>query len=143
MRFNLQPKLVVSTMLIVFGSFCFAGLSRAAEPNPPEGFRALFNGQNMDGWYGYNPHQTASVPAEEREKAIEARQEEFLAHWRVENGELVILDYKTDRGITLEQLAERYAGQLAVYRRALAACIGMTVKETLLYSFEAGLSITV
>ena len=29
----------------------------------------------------------------------------------VENGELVILDYKTDRGITLEQLAERYAGQ--------------------------------
>ncbi len=89
MRFNLQPKRVVSTMLIVFGSFCFAGLSRAAEPNPPEGFRALFNGQNLDGWYGHNPHQTASVLAEEREKAIEARQEEFRAHWRVENGELV------------------------------------------------------
>ena len=61
----------------------------------------------------------------------------------IENGELVILDYKTDRGVTLEQLAERYAGQLAVYRRALTACLQMQVKESLLYSFEAGSSITV
>ena len=24
---------------------------------PPEGFRALFNGQDLSGWHGHNPHQ--------------------------------------------------------------------------------------
>ncbi len=61
----------------------------------------------------------------------------------VENGELVILDYKTDRGITLEMLAERYAGQLAIYMRALEECLDLKVKETLLYSFELGAGVTV
>ena len=61
----------------------------------------------------------------------------------VENGELVILDYKTDRNITPEILIERYAGQLAIYRRALEECLGMRVKETLLYSFELGMPVKV
>jgi ATP-dependent helicase/nuclease subunit A len=61
----------------------------------------------------------------------------------VENGELVILDYKTDRGVTLEMLAERYKGQLAIYKRALEECLEIKVKETLLYSFELGASVAV
>lgn len=61
----------------------------------------------------------------------------------VENGELVILDYKTDRGVTPEILAERYAGQLAIYRRALEECLEMKVKEALLYSFELGSFVSV
>lgn len=89
MRFSLHGKLAVSTALIVFGVFVLASVSRAAEPNSPEGFRALFNGRNLDGWYGHNPHQTARVAAEEREQAVAAQQEDFLAHWRVDNGELV------------------------------------------------------
>ncbi len=89
MRFCLHGKLVLSTTLIVFGGSFLADVSRAAEPNPPDGFRALFNGQNLDGWYGNNPHQIERVSAEEREKAIAAQQEDFLANWRVENGELV------------------------------------------------------
>ena len=32
----------------------FAAL-RAAEPKPPAGFRALFNGQDLTGWHGLNP----------------------------------------------------------------------------------------
>jgi hypothetical protein len=24
---------------------------------PPEGFRTLFNGQDLSGWHGHNPHQ--------------------------------------------------------------------------------------
>jgi hypothetical protein len=39
--------------------------TRAAEPVPPEGFRALFNGRDLTGWYGLN------------------------RYWRVEEGELV------------------------------------------------------
>lgn len=89
MRFSLTCRLVISTTLVVFVASFFAGDSTAAESNPPEGFRALFNGQNLDGWYGHNPHQTERVPAEEREKVIAAQQEDFLAHWRVENEELV------------------------------------------------------
>ncbi len=61
----------------------------------------------------------------------------------VENGELVILDYKTDRGVTPEILAERYTGQLAIYRRALEECLEMKVKEALLYSFELELMVSV
>ncbi len=34
---------------------------RAAEPKPPAGFRALFNGQDLTGWHGLNPHDTAKL----------------------------------------------------------------------------------
>ncbi len=61
----------------------------------------------------------------------------------VEQGELVILDYKTDRGVTPELLAERYAPQLAIYRRALAESLEIKVKQTLLYSFELGKAVPV
>lgn len=61
----------------------------------------------------------------------------------VEHDELVILDYKTDRNVSPEQLVERYAAQLAIYRRALEECLGLKVKETLLYSFALGQSIKV
>ena len=58
-----------------------------ADPQPPEGFTAIFNGKNLDGWHGNNPHTT--VRAEDPEKSIAEQQEEFKAHWSVENGELV------------------------------------------------------
>ncbi len=54
----------------------------------------------------------------------------------VEGGELVIVDYKTDRGVTMEELRERYRTQLKMYEYALSECTGMTVKGTLIYSFE-------
>lgn len=50
----------------------------------------------------------------------------------------VLLDYKTDRVDTPQQLAERYAGQVALYRRALNKQLGVPVKQTLLYSFACG-----
>ncbi|MDA1067848.1 MAG: DUF1080 domain-containing protein [Verrucomicrobia bacterium] len=55
--------------------------------NPPEGFEALFNGRNLAGWLGDNPHQ--SLKAENRTTAIEGQQVDFHKHWSVENGELV------------------------------------------------------
>lgn len=56
----------------------------------------------------------------------------------VENGRLVIVDYKTDRVSDEAALAGRYRAQLSVYRRALAECIGLPVGQTLLYSFHLG-----
>lgn len=76
-----------STLLaVVLGFTCSV---TAQQVDPPEGFRALFNGENLDGWYGNNPHVTRKAPEGEREEAIAAQQEEFRKHWSVENGELV------------------------------------------------------
>lgn len=50
----------------------------------------------------------------------------------IENGEAVIVDFKTDRITRMEQLRERYSGQLALYRRALGKVF--PVKGCILYS---------
>ncbi len=47
---------------------------------PPHGFRALFNGQDLEGWYGDNPHQ--SLKADDRAEAIKEQQEAFKTHWK-------------------------------------------------------------
>ncbi len=96
----------------------------AAEPVPPEGFRAIFNGKDLTGWHGLNPHSVAKLEGEKREASLAQQRAEFPSHWRVENGELVndghgpyattdeefgdielLLDYKTvpkaDSGIYL------------------------------------------
>ena len=70
MRLLLTGIPLRSATLIVLGVLFFAGVLRAGEPNPPEGFRALFDGKSLDGWHGNNPHQTAKAPAGEREQAI-------------------------------------------------------------------------
>ena len=51
---------------------------------------------------------------------------------------IVLLDYKTDRVQTAEQLKDRYAAQLHLYAEALErvfAATGLKVKEILIYSF--------
>jgi hypothetical protein len=61
----------------------------AAEPRLPGGYRVLFDGDNLAGWYGHNPHDIANVEPAKLAAVIEGYPKEFLAHWRVENGELV------------------------------------------------------
>ncbi len=53
----------------------------------------------------------------------------------VEENELVIVDYKTDRVKTDRELLERYAAQLNTYRASLSKALDMPVRECLLYSF--------
>ncbi len=55
-----------------------------------------------------------------------------------ENGGWVIVDYKTDRVDTAEELAARYRTQLELYAHALADGLGETVNGCLLYSFHLG-----
>jgi len=61
----------------------------------------------------------------------------------VEQGEAVIVDYKTDRVKTPEELLERYALQLQLYRRMLSEALPYPVKECVLYSFALGRGIPV
>ncbi len=65
------------------------GTADAVEDSPPTGFRALFNGQDLAGWYGLNPHSVAKLDGEKREAAVKQQRQEFSQHWRVEGGELV------------------------------------------------------
>lgn len=65
------------------------GTLGASEPKPPEGFRALFNGQNLDGWYGLNPHAAVKLSGEQKEANLKKQRDEFSNHWSVDSGELV------------------------------------------------------
>jgi hypothetical protein len=67
---------------------------------PPEGFVALFNGKNLDGWKGLpkpkgaksgpdNPFVRAKLSPEELKKVQAEADENMRAHWRVEDGALV------------------------------------------------------
>lgn len=60
-----------------------------------------------------------------------------------EDGALVIVDYKTDRVKTPEELKERYKAQLDIYRDALEKALAMPVRECVLYSFTLGRAIEV
>ncbi|MBO5335883.1 MAG: helicase-exonuclease AddAB subunit AddA [Lachnospiraceae bacterium] len=53
----------------------------------------------------------------------------------VEDGELVLLDYKTDVIGSMEELWNRYSVQLDYYEEALSRLMSMPVKEKVLYSF--------
>ena len=64
-----------------------------------------------------------------------------------EDGELVLIDYKTDRinkSVAGEQeLVKRYAIQLNYYAKALAQLTGKCVKEKIIYSFTLGKGIKI
>jgi Domain of Unknown Function (DUF1080) len=65
--------------------------SRAVS-NPPTGFTAIFNGNDLTGWYGLphtDPRALAKMTPEERAKKRADDEVEFRKHWRVETGELV------------------------------------------------------
>lgn len=79
-------KFSVSACLACFLSLAFH-TAQAAEP--PAGFRAIFNGQDLAGWYGLNPHSVVKLSGEKKEAALQAMRDEFASHWSVENGELV------------------------------------------------------
>ena len=61
----------------------------------------------------------------------------------VENGSLVIVDFKTDRAQSGEELVEKYKDQLGVYCRCLSEVLDIPVKETVIYSFRLGKSIEI
>ena len=67
-----------------------SGASQGVEP--PPGFTAIFNGQDLTGWYGlghFDPQKLWAMSPDERAKKREADMAQFKAHWRVENAELV------------------------------------------------------
>lgn len=58
-----------------------------------------------------------------------------------EEGELVVVDYKTDAVNTADELVKRYREQLKYYEEALTKLTGKKVKEKILYSFALNESV--
>ena len=66
--------------------------ARAATPQPPAGFTALFNGSDLTGWRGgstFNPRQLEAMPEAERKAQLEKWTQTMREHWKAEGGELV------------------------------------------------------
>jgi hypothetical protein len=78
------------TLCLIVASQSHVSMVEAVEP--PEGFAALFNGENLDGWHGmghFDPRKLASMSDEERAAKRATDLLDARAHWSVQNGELV------------------------------------------------------
>jgi 3-keto-disaccharide hydrolase len=75
----------------LFLALAAAAPAPAADNTPPEGFRALFNGHDLDGWKGLvgNPKKRAEMSKEELAAAQQKADDDMRKHWRVEDGALV------------------------------------------------------
>lgn len=59
---------------------------------PPPGFTALFNGNDLSGWWGAStedPAKYLNLPPEEFRKKHDASLDDIRQHWSIRNGELV------------------------------------------------------
>jgi hypothetical protein len=79
----MKPTLLLACL------FLCAPLSHAADPAQPPGFRALFNGKDLTGWYGLNPHAAVKLEGAKHDANLKQQRADFPKYWKVENGELV------------------------------------------------------
>lgn len=127
---------MLSSLFWVRGTFCCAvglclasGLCGQDNNQPPAGFHALFNGQDLSGWHAMktgNPRDFQALSPEKQTEKISAAAEATAKFWRVEGGEIVndgkgpfltyekpfrdyevLIDYKTvanaDSGVYLKE----------------------------------------
>jgi len=83
------------------------------------------------------------IPAEEVRRSFAGSEEQILIQGIIdaffyEDGDIVLMDYKTDRLYTERAFAERYRVQLEYYKKALEQLTGKKVKEIYIYSFALG-----
>jgi len=77
-----------STILALAATACLS----SAGVTPPEGFTALFNGRNLDGWWGLGTENPAKWMALSPEKLAEKKKkslEDIKKHWSVDGDVLV------------------------------------------------------
>ena len=75
--------------LILSACLTLLTTSKADEPKPPKGYRALFNGKDLTGWHGLNPHNGAKLTGEKKEANLKQQRLDFPKNWTVSAGELV------------------------------------------------------
>ena len=71
----------LTTLLAVAASALFAD-------SPPAGFTPLFNGKDLAGWHGYNPHSVTKLTGEKKDAMLAKMRDEFPQHWSVKDGDI-------------------------------------------------------
>ncbi len=98
--------------------------------DPPNGFTALFNGEDLSGWYGlghFDPRKLAAMDDEQRATKRSSDMEDVKQHWTVEDGELV----NDGHGVYLTSEAEFRDYELWVdYKTVAKADSGVYLKMT-------------
>lgn len=84
----------LSYAALLVAIFCFAGTEtlQAQLEGAPDGFTALFNGKDLDGWYAIktqDPREFNALPEEKQASMIAEAKQSTGKFWRVENGEIV------------------------------------------------------
>ena len=84
-----------------------AAVVSAADNTPPEGYVALFNGKNLDGWKGLvgDPKSRAAMTPAELAAAQQKADDSMQAHWKVVDGVLVF-DGKGDSLCTVKDYGD-------------------------------------
>jgi hypothetical protein len=88
---TLLMRMTSLTRLIVLGLILGAAASRGTN-QPPAGFTALFNGDDLSGWRGgdtFDHRKWLALPEAERNAKHAEWTADMKKHWSVQNGELV------------------------------------------------------
>ncbi|MEW4455364.1 ThuA domain-containing protein [Bremerella sp. JC817] len=82
---------LVCSFGLLLGMVTFAIAEEPSLNQPPNGFKALFNGKDLSGWKGLvgNPKSRAAMSQEELAAAQAKADESMHAHWNIEDGVLV------------------------------------------------------
>ena len=78
--------------MILALSAALSAPAAASRERVPEGFRALFNGKDLTGWYGRlheDPRATWALPPVAQALERSKHREDFEKHWKVADGALV------------------------------------------------------
>ncbi|MCO6457741.1 MAG: DUF1080 domain-containing protein [Pirellulaceae bacterium] len=86
-----MPRLLLLVCTVI-ALLPFSARSAQAQVEPPEGFQALFNGRDLEGWHGmghFDPRKLWAMSDDERAAKRATDLEDARKHWTVENYELV------------------------------------------------------
>lgn len=109
-------------------AICSVSNIATASNRPPDGFRALFNGEDLTGWWGAateDPREWMALPADELNAKREGSLADIRKHWSVEGDELV------NGGEGLYLTSEEFFGDyelLIEYRTVALADSGIYLK---------------
>ena len=81
-----------SLILILIALLIVSPQSSFGQNIPPKGFKALFNGKDLKGWFGHgtkDPRTLWKMSPDELKAHHEKTLKDINAHWSVQNGELV------------------------------------------------------
>ena len=85
-------RCIYASLLFVGGLVAGSLSSRGGDNVPPTGFRPLFNGEDLSGWYGmghFDPRKLWAMRPEERAAKRRKDMESVRRHWSVKDGSIV------------------------------------------------------